>query len=80
MSNDAAELKSMPVRKSHTEVDKYEAQFNRVIDQISEEGMPYNAQDLLLEALEEEAKKIRNDLNDLVSRIEKFRRLKNPDA
>lgn len=74
-SDDINELQSKPVKKNFTD-DKFEKGFKGVEDRLNEEGMPYNALDLLLEALEEDASSIQNDLQSLVSRIRKLRKLR----
>ncbi|MDZ7658026.1 helix-turn-helix domain-containing protein [Fodinibius sp.] len=57
------------------ENDKYEKAFNQLEDRTNDEGTPYNARDLLLEALVSEAEKIQNDLQDLTEKIRKLRDL-----
>lgn len=77
-SDDIAELKSMPVKGDFTN-DKYEKGFKELVDRTNEEDKPYNALDLLLEALEEDAGRIQDDLQNLVERIRKMRMIDRSD-
>ncbi|WP_441001267.1 hypothetical protein [Fodinibius sp. SL11] len=74
-SENINELKSKPVKKNY-EHDKYEKGFKSIEDRTNEEDMPYNALDLLIEALVEDANKLQDDLQKIVSRV---RKLKNID-